>query len=49
MADEAKKIGLINEEIFSIVIITVLLVTLITPILLHASFIKKDKLEENWE
>lgn len=38
MADEAKKIGLINEEIFSIVIITVLLVTLITPILLHYSF-----------
>lgn len=38
MATEAKKIGLINEEIFSIVIITVLLITLITPILLHYSF-----------
>ena len=45
MADEAKKIGLINEEIFSIVIITVLLVTLITPILLHYSFKTKNSLE----
>jgi len=46
MADEAKKIGLINEEIFSIVIITVLLVTLITPILLHFSFKKKEMVIE---
>lgn len=38
MANEAKKINLINEEVFSIVIITVMLVTLITPILLHYSF-----------
>lgn len=45
MADEAKKIDLINEEIFSIVIITVLLVTLITPILLHYSFKTKNSLE----
>lgn len=47
MANEAKKIGLINEEIFSIVIITVLLVTLITPILLNYSFQTKNKIEEN--
>lgn len=40
IANEAKKINLINEEIFSIVIITVMLVTLITPILLHYSFNK---------
>lgn len=46
MASEAKKIGIINEEIFSIVIITVLLVTLITPILLHYSFKKKNVIEE---
>ena len=45
MADEAEKIGLINEEIFSIVIITVFLVTLITPILLHYSFKTKNNLE----
>lgn len=38
IADEAKKISLINEEVFSIVIITVMLVTLITPILLQYSF-----------
>lgn len=38
IANEAKKTNLINEEIFSIVIITVMLVTLITPILLHYSF-----------
>lgn len=43
---EAQKIGLINEEIFSIVIITVLLVTFITPILLHYSFEKKVNVEE---
>ena len=47
MANEAKKISLINEEIFSIVIITVLLVTLITPILLNYSFQTKNKIEEN--
>lgn len=46
MASEAKKIGIINEEIFSIVIITVLLVTLITPILLHYSFKQKNVIEE---
>lgn len=45
MANEAKKIGLINEEAFSIVIITVLLVTIITPVLLHYSF--KSKNENN--
>lgn len=44
MANEAKKLALINEEIFSIIIITVLLVTMITPILLHYSFkTKEDK------
>ena len=47
MANEAKKISLINEEIFSIVIITVLLVTLITPKLLNYSFQTKNKIEEN--
>ena len=45
-ADEAKKIGLINEEVFSIVIITVMLVTLITPILLHYSFKRNNNIEE---
>jgi len=45
MADEAEKIGLINEEIFSIVIITVFLVTLITPILLHYSFKRNSNQE----
>lgn len=40
IAEEAKNINLINEEVFSIVIITVMLVTLITPILLHYSFKK---------
>ena len=43
MANEAKKIDLINEEVFSIVIITVMLVTLITPILLHYSFKTNNK------
>lgn len=43
IADEAKKINLINEEAFSIVIITVMLVTLITPVLLHYSFKKNEK------
>lgn len=46
MADEAKKINLINEETFSIVIITVMLVTLITPILLHYSFKKNSHIGE---
>lgn len=46
MADEAKKINLINDEIFSIVIMVVLLVTLITPILLHYSFKKKHNFEQ---
>ncbi len=45
MADEAEKIGLIDENVFSIVIITVLLVTLITPILLHCSFKRKNRIE----
>lgn len=42
IAEEAKNINLINEEVFSIVIITVMLVTLITPILLHYSFERKN-------
>ena len=46
IADEAKKVGLINEEVFSIVIITVMLVTLITPILLNYSFRRNNKIEE---
>lgn len=46
MANEAKKIYLINEEVFSIVIITVMLVTLITPVLLHYSFNKNNKGKE---
>ncbi len=45
MANEAKKLELINEEAFSIVLITILLVTLITPILLHYSFEKKNIVE----
>ena len=45
MANEAKKLALINEEIFSIIIITVLLVTMITPILLHYSFKTKENKE----
>ena len=45
MADEAKKINLINEEVFSIIIITVMLVTLITPILLHYSFKKNNNIQ----
>lgn len=47
MADEAEKVGLIDENVFSIVIITVLLVTLITPILLHCSFRRKKMEGEN--
>ena len=46
IADEAKKINLINEEVFSIVIITVTLVTIITPIMLHYSFKKNNDLEQ---
>ena len=46
MAEEAERINLINNEIFSIVIVTVLLVTLITPILLHYSFKKKNNFEK---
>ncbi|MBO5478445.1 MAG: cation:proton antiporter [Clostridia bacterium] len=48
MIDEAKQIGMINEEVFSIIVITVFLVTFITPILLHLSFRKEksEKLEE---
>lgn len=42
MIDEAKKIGLITEEVFSIIVITVFLVTIITPILLHLSFKNKE-------
>ncbi len=45
IADEAKKTNLINEEVFSIVIITVMLVTLITPILLHYSFKRNSNQE----
>ncbi len=45
MANEAKKLSLINEEIFSIIIITVLLVTMITPVLLHYSFKTKETKE----
>lgn len=45
MADTAKKINLINEEVFSIVIITVMLVTLITPILLNYSFKRNNDIE----
>ena len=43
MIDEAKRIGIINEEIFSIIVITVFLVTFITPILLHLSFRKQKE------
>lgn len=46
IADAAKEIQLINEEVFSIVVITVMFVTLITPILLHYSFQKSHRLEE---
>lgn len=45
MANEAKKLELINSEIFSIIIMMVLIVTLVTPILLHFSFRKK----KNWD
>lgn len=48
MAEEARMINLINDEIFSIVIVTVLLVTLISPILLYFSF-KKKRIEEHEE
>ncbi len=44
MITEAKNLGLINEEIFSIIVITILLVTLITPILLNISF--KDSVKK---
>lgn len=47
IAEEAKTINLINEEVFSIVIITVMLVTLITPILLHYSFQRKNNILTN--
>ncbi len=43
MIDEAKELGLINSEVFSIILITILLVTLITPILLHISFSTKKE------
>lgn len=46
IADEAKKVNLINEEVFSIVIITVMLVTLITPVLLHYSFKRNNMIED---
>ena len=46
IADAAKGVQLINEEVFSIVVITVMLVTLITPILFHSSFQKSHNLEE---
>lgn len=46
IADEAKKVNLINEEVFSIVIITVMLVTLITPVLLHYSFKRNNTIED---
>lgn len=45
MITEAKELGLINEEVFSIIVITVLLVTLITPVLLNLSFHKAPKEE----
>lgn len=45
MIDEAKSLGIINNEVFSIILITILLVTLITPILLHFSFQKPQKNE----
>lgn len=44
MVEEAKQIGLINEEVFSIIVISIFLVTFITPILLHLSF-KKERPE----
>lgn len=48
MIDEAKQLGMINEEVFSIIVITIFLVTFITPILLHLSF-RKEKTEEQKE
>lgn len=47
MADAAKGINLIEEEGFSIVVITVMLVTFITPVLLHLSFKKNHNIDEN--
>ena len=44
MIEEAKRINLISEEIFAIIVITVFLVTFITPILLHLSFQNKNSI-----
>ena len=49
MIEEAKKIGLIADEIFSILVITIVIVSFITPIFLHLSFRKKHEHKEIME
>jgi len=46
MIDEAKNKGLINDEIFTIILLTVVFVTFIAPILLQLSFFISDKLDQ---
>ena len=46
MIEEAKKMLLITDEIFSILVITIALVSFVTPIFLHLSFRKKHEEEE---
>lgn len=49
MIEEAKKTLLITNEIFSILVITIALVSFVTPIFLHLSFRKKHEEEEVYE
>lgn len=46
MIEEAKKTLLITNEIFSILVITIALVSFVTPIFLHLSFRKKHEEDE---
>lgn len=46
MIEEAKKMLLITDEIFSILVITIALVSFVTPIFLHLSFRKKHEEEK---
>ena len=45
MIDKGKELGFINNEAFSIILICILLITFITPVLLHFSF-RKNKVVE---
>lgn len=49
MLEEAIEINLIDSEIFSIILVSILLVNIIAPILLNLSFEKNKKIEEKVE